>query len=315
MQNQEGYVHDGGYFPSVHNAADFGDISKAKSTSILAGPPGYVMPKNKEMNIGRHHRRSGTGGLRKAALQPLTTSQGNDEWITRAGIAIASGARESKGQSWIVSRDSSTSLVQQSKVYNDGRSQVLLSGASVRDGDDDGELRTPKYSYSISRVGSRLPSARGSRAGSRAGSRVELSMAGQYYIPDINDYMEDALAEPDFIDPPAEDAIDEEEVARLAKERGFGFGGWVDSLVGWSLFKVSEDGDEDEDDDEQEEENEEEAAQRREEARKWREERAAATTRGADGADPPPPPANPEDGEGGWKDAAWLLSVASKIIL
>jgi hypothetical protein len=147
---------------------------------------------------------------------------------------------------------------------------------------------------------------------------------------DENVFEEDSI-EPDFVEGDDESVGDEEEVARLAKERGFGLGTWMDRLIGWTLFSVDEDG---------EESNEEDAASslgmadsmtedelrlRKEiEARRKKLEReaimAAAAMKSADSTQPagddtdaskPPPD---EEG-GGWSDAAWLFSVASKVIL
>ena len=38
----------------------------------------------------------------------------------------------------------------------------------------------------------------------------------------------------------SEDEIDEAEMQRLTRERGFGLGGWFDRLLGWTLFGVEE---------------------------------------------------------------------------
>jgi len=145
------------------------------------------------------------------------------------------------------------------------------------------------------------------------------------------------FVEPDFVDENEESDGDEEEVARLARERGFGLGNWMDRLIGWTLFSVDEDG-EDSDDDEEEEEEEnawkpenmtkEELKLRREvDAKRRKLEREAIiaasavtpqTSKGADageaGSSAPQRPPD-EDDAGGWQDAAWLFSVASKVLL
>ena len=129
------------------------------------------------------------------------------------------------------------------------------------------------------------------------------------------DAIADAPVEPDFVDPSnvAEEEVyisaqlADEEVKRLAAERGFGFGGLVDRLIGWPLFNVDEDG---EDVDEAAEVEEEAPRKRRVES-----ERKAVTPK----TQPPPSTSRGQSGssgeDGGWKDAAWLLSVASKVIL
>jgi hypothetical protein len=146
---------------------------------------------------------------------------------------------------------------------------------------------------------------------------------------------DDRFMEPDFVEADEESDGDEEEVARLARERGFGMGGWMDRLIGWTLFSVDEDGEASDDEDEDEEDTNsnflpqnmtrEELRLRREvEARRRKLERetivAASALKGRDkesedgirpgAADIQRPP---EEG-GGWQDAAWLLSVASKAL-
>ena len=158
---------------------------------------------------------------------------------------------------------------------------------------------------------------------------------------------DERFIEPDFIEADEDSDGDEEEVARLARERGFGLGGWMDRLIGWTLFSVDEDREasDSEDDDEDEDSfnagiarakgsslklddlTKEELKLRREvEARRRKLEReaivAASAVKPADGSRP-----STADGAGdadhtqlsneeagGWQDAAWLLSVASKAL-
>lgn len=121
--------------------------------------------------------------------------------------------------------------------------------------------------------------------------------------------------EPDFVDAEDEGAVDDEEVSRLAQQKGFGLGGLVDRLVGFSLFNVDEDGEDTEEEDHGEETVEEAEKRKKALLKKRREqlERAAsssaiATARHEDVR----PPVQGDDG--GWQDAAWLLSVASKVL-
>lgn len=130
-------------------------------------------------------------------------------------------------------------------------------------------------------------------------------------------YFDDAAVgtEPDFVDAEDEGAVDDEEVSRLARQKGFGLGGLVDRLVGFSLFNVDEDGEDTEEEDPGEE-TAEEAEKRKEAKLKKRREQlertasssATATARHEDVR----PPVQGDDG--GWQDAAWLLSVASKVL-
>jgi hypothetical protein len=139
------------------------------------------------------------------------------------------------------------------------------------------------------------------------------------------------VIEPDFVEADEESVGDEEEVARLARERGFGLGNWMDRLIGWTLFSVDEDGEESDEEDAasslgmSESMTEDDLKLRREvEAKRKKLEReaimAAAAVRSADlahhSADGAEAAKAPSDEEGGgWSDAAWLFSVASKVIL
>lgn len=123
---------------------------------------------------------------------------------------------------------------------------------------------------------------------------------------------EEFIAEPDFIDVEEdgydyEDTTKEDEAAlrKLAKTGNLGLGGWVERMLGWNLFAVDEDAEESDTETVDEERDGSEKAQPHEAGN-------------ANDIDPslkdkiPPPEA--EDA-GGWQDAAWLLSVASKVLL
>lgn len=221
---------------------------------------------------------------------------------------------------------------------------ALLSGEHLADVDP--SAFTPRYSRAgsraqsraQSRVVSRLPSAHTSRRGSRVGSRADLIMTSGLRTPgarpslELDDAMfDESPIEPDFVEAD-ENEGDEEEVARLARERGFGLGSWMDRLMGWTLFSVDEDGEESSEDDEVEDlsprpENmtkEELKLKREVEAKRRKLEREAIVAASAvqppnrrsasdgDAAESKPPPG--EEG-GGWADAAWLVSVAAKVLL
>jgi len=182
----------------------------------------------------------------------------DSEWLLRAGLALTSSTREEKGQSWLVKRDSSTSLVGAAD-YNEEVSPRHLTG-----------MQWPRSIASPaghSRRGSR------SRGGSRRASRTNLSMTSLELAPvkwphgskrssasEIRDVV------PDFVDediraelasihhrdleeesalsltlyPDSEDEIDEAEMQRLTRERGLEAGSWIDRIVRWTLFGVEE---------------------------------------------------------------------------
>ncbi|RAR14792.1 hypothetical protein DDE83_001824 [Stemphylium lycopersici] len=376
------YAYDGYFVDTNSEVREAGDIPKAKSTSVLQPGVSFadeaVNAVDSEIQKKRHHTRKGTAPLPlRSPLIKHNTKESNDEWFHRAGLAIAGETRDSKGQGWLVRRESSTSLVGQTDDYDqhhhhhtshDDRRMALLSGEHLADADYP-VFFSPRISRAgsrfPSRMGSRVPSARPSRRGSRAGSRVDLmtglsttklqpqpqSQSARHSL-DISE-LEERFIEPDFIEADEDSDGDEEEIARLTRERGFGLGGWMDRLIGWSLFSVDEDREasetEEEDDynDNDEETmsrksrgsglrldnlNKEELKLRREvEAKRRKLEREAIIAASAlrsqrgEGAavDGESRPSTAGEGEqmravneeaGGWQDAAWLLSVASKAL-
>ncbi|KAF2035362.1 hypothetical protein EK21DRAFT_54082 [Setomelanomma holmii] len=341
------YAYDG-YFVNPENPTrDIGEIPKAKSTSTLH--PGVSFADEPIGSEKRHHARKGTAPL--PLRMPLVrhhTSEADDEWWHRAGLAIAGETRDSKGQGWLVRRESSTSLVQQDDEYevhpsHDAKRIALLSGEHINT--EDFPTFSPKMSRAgsrpqsriQSRIQSRVPSARQSRRGSRVGSRADLAMTiGSNYASARQSLeIEDRFLEPDFVEGDEESDGDEEEVARLARERGSGLGGWMDRLIGWTLFSVDEDGEASEeegvDDDNpflpQNMTKEELRLRREVEARRRKLEREAIVAASAltgqnkenegteDGSRPSTAASQrAQEDEGGWQDAAWLLSVASKAL-
>jgi len=343
------YAYDGYFVNPDHPVRDTGDIPKAKSTNTLH--PGVSFADEPLGNEKRHHVRKATAPLPlRIPFVRHHTTEADDEWWHRAGLAIAGETRDSKGQGWLIRRESSTSLVQDDDhaTSHDPKRMALLSGENL--GDTDFPTFSPHMSRAgsryQSRVGSRVPSARQSRRGSRVGSRADLLMtagsnnASARHSLDLPSF-DSRFMEPDFVDEndEAESSGDEEEVARLARERGFGLGSWMDKLIGWTLFSVDEDGEASEDEDDEdggdksflpENMTRDELRLRREvEAKRRKLEREAIVAASAlkarekqntdpeaeEGSRPSTSDTQspPEDG-GGWQDAAWLLSVASKAL-
>lgn len=104
---------------------------------------------------------------------------------------------------------------------------------------------------------------------------------------------------------PDEAREDDAVVRKLASTSSNGLGGWVERMLGWSLFAVDEDGEETETDTLDEKAEDSEISSR-------------TSKRAIYGTESPPadvmPPLRDEEA-GGWQDAAWLLSVATKVIL
>ncbi|PYH47483.1 DUF3984 domain-containing protein [Aspergillus saccharolyticus JOP 1030-1] len=229
------------------------------------------------------------------------------EWMLRAGIALASSTREEKGQSWLVKRQSSTSLIDEDHqlsldFLNDhhhphsrNNHHTCSSASSPRQGRSG--RSTPAAANSRSRRASR------SRPGSRVASRADLAMTSlgmatstaasasrresrtadliastggtqrteeqqqqqqhRQLVPDFVDERvraemaslqrdEDAqfdnaddlasfTSDYPYLDSDDEsDEIDEQELQRLTRERGFGLGSWIDRMVEWTLFGVED---------------------------------------------------------------------------
>lgn len=344
---KKAFAYDGYFVNTDAPVRDVGDIPKAKSTSVLhAGVSFADQVADAEAKSERHHTRKRTAPLplRSPAVRHHTT-EANDEWFHRAGLAIAGETRDSKGQGWLIRRESSTSLVGQGDEYehhpsHDARHMALLSGEHLSGDVDLPVFFTPRMSRAgsriTSRVGSRVASARQSRRGSRVGSRVDLMMSAgskpqsgrpSFEVADLDD----RFIEPDFVEGDEESDGDEEEIARLARERN---SGWLDRLIGWTLFSVDEDKESSSDEEREDPSSplrldnltKEELQLRREvEAKRRKMEReaiVAASARGAndskmtdDEGSRPSTADTQQPEEGGWQDAAWLLSVASKALL
>lgn len=283
-----------------------GVIPKAKSEAALLvyrrGLSGPGVP------LRRTRRDS---GVRDRDLTPKARpprySQ-DDNWLTRAGAATSSQVQESKGQSWLASRDSSTALNRDSTDDDDDDNYEELAASTastVRLQFADDELSP--YSTRTSRWGSRYGSRTGSRRTSRAGSMTAFhtpmagaiaeTFTGSYFAEEPRALVE----EPDFVDP-EEESEPETELETLTRNQSFGLGGIVDRLMGFNLWKVEE-RTTDSEGEEQRSENPDDRVKRR---------RAIERPKAVD---------NPSDSqgsdevlleEGAWKDAAWLLSVASK---
>jgi len=249
--------------------------------------------------------------------KPAVAARDDGEWFFRAGLAIAGEARDNKGQSWLASRASTTNLAVALNDYD------VEEGAEYDGSAADDMITSPYTSQrNLRPSNSRLHSARPSRRGSRTGSRSELS----YFTPlstrtPINhdafddhdaDYFGGGIAlpdGPDFVDDEFQDEFEDDdthaeeaEIADLTKETGFGFGRLLDRVVCWSLFDVRDDATESEEDVGIIN-----STVARSDIEKLVEKaREQPVLEEVDVLD---------DDEGGWDDMAWLLSVASKVLL
>ena len=289
-------------------------MPKAKSDAALLAQRTKLVAKEKQLKSQRQyqHGRSLTGGTTTPKLR-RTRKAAEDDWLTRTGAAANAILQESKGQSWLASRPSAVTLTQlQDTTDEEDEGYEEMAAQSTRTSrlaDDELSPVSTKASRWGSRYGSRTASRRTSRRGSfNAGSRTPLAMAGQDSAADY--FAEEAMSpiEPDFVNSDEEvESADEAAVARFVQNRSFGLGGLVDRVMNFNIFKVEEREELTEDEVEQVSETEEQAkARMAAEKERKREEKEKLFKRAATQDE-----AN-DEGEGGWSDAAWLLSVASK---
>ncbi|KAI1430672.1 hypothetical protein GGR50DRAFT_169545 [Xylaria sp. CBS 124048] len=274
-----------------------GSIAKSKSTTHLR--PQKALEKGiGGLSLAPRHRHGHNEG----------TQGGQSDWMLRTGALISSETRESKGQAWLVSRASSTNL------------------AGTRDADERGyEWELARENQLSSRRVSRRGSASGldddlvspasryaSRSHSRLGNLSQLRTPLERVIQDESagsELTEEDIPGPDFVglDEKLEainidtSKADEATIRRLVWRRSGGVGAWV-----WSLF-AAEENDEDSDT----------AEGDMTDAETENHIPRSASTMDFDGFSCPPvpqvPPPKEKDGTG-WQDAAWLLSVASKVL-
>ncbi|KAK4242086.1 hypothetical protein C8A03DRAFT_29670 [Achaetomium macrosporum] len=317
-------------------------LSKSKSANHLAGN-----------NRQRHHTRRATAGAAVRHNNHNHHQEPNDpDWIYRLGTLISAEAREARGQSWLVSRASSSSLA--------SNHNPLLSPAGYLYGQDE----TDQYTASRERaalVTSRHASRRGSvqhgsvqhspvhsrfasRTGSRSASYLSLPATpadrrGFAFNGNGEDYFDgggatganeeggqeqgEDIPGPEFVnlDETLEAAFELEEdasaddeayIRRLVKGQKGGVWSRFAKMFGFSLSSVSEEDDEEEEDEWDGVDGESEGAEDGvESVRAANLKRLQAATITAMGETRVPPP--PED-QGGWRDAAWLMSVASKVL-
>ncbi|KAK1830785.1 hypothetical protein QBC39DRAFT_260224 [Podospora conica] len=302
--------------------------SPARSSRRPAGGTTAALPKSKSATHLPHHagppgraRTQPSSPTLKRRPDPFSHDRADSDWLLRAGALISTETRESKGQAWLVSRASSTSVGGMLRDADDEHRAGSRRHSMAASEDDGGDhASSPPYS----RYGSRAQSRVGSRSASRVGSRSHLvtplemrSMAAaDGYFPAMEG--DEVIPGPDFVnlDEPLEAGGDEVDtsledeayVRRLVKKGNGGVGTWFDSVLGLQLFSVEEDSEESEEEEEGTTEGEgEEARPPRRSASQLRLEGLKAAPK-----EPVPPP-NPD--QGGWHDAAWLLTVASKVIL
>ncbi|CAG8891081.1 unnamed protein product [Penicillium egyptiacum] len=162
-----------------HSRSNSRSRHKRSKSSTGTGALSDTNLHNRELGHALHHipkpkkQPSISHSQRRRPLPDSTPKSKSDaEWMLRAGIALASSAREEKGQSWLSKRETSTTLIPDTpfdETPTNRHHRRTRSGASSR----------------ISRSGASTPGGAGvlsrrtsrSRAGSRPGSsRAHLTM-------------------------------------------------------------------------------------------------------------------------------------------
>lgn len=256
---------------------------------------------------------SGTTTPRRRRDDRLSDEAADRDWLLRTGAVMTSEAREYKGQAWLVSRASTTSLA--AAPDSEEEDEDLLERELSREREFVSRRSSRRGSFVNGSHHDRSPaSAPRSRRHSRPGSHsLALDpLDSDSYFTQSPEAFED-IPGPDFVNlderlealgmEPAAD--DEAAVRRLVKRGQAGQDSWLANVLGWSLFSVEEREEDEESDDGDEEEGRVLGASAR-----------FSSARSLDrlGALPEermPPPAE----AGGWGDAAWLLTVASKVVL
>ncbi|KAK7948230.1 uncharacterized protein PG986_009116 [Apiospora aurea] len=283
-------------------------LPKSKSTThLVAGKQsGALSPTAK--------RRKDEHGL-------STHDRKDSDWLLRAGALISTETRESKGQAWLTARISSTSLTGLRDTEEEAYKRELAREKELasRRGSRRGSITGPEDMLLLTSPNSRLGSRSHSRVDSRTLLRTPLDRQQHedgYFVQH-----EFASAEhvqgPDFVSLDEKlEAIevdttraDEATVRRLVKRGSAGMGSWMGNLIGFSLFSVEENDEESDDPDDDLSDAEEDKSQLGRSPSAGHLEDLSAASK------PRIPPPKADEGATGWQDAAWLLSVASKVLL
>ncbi|KAK7921136.1 hypothetical protein PG985_009158 [Apiospora marii] len=299
--------------------------SRSRRSSLHAIQPD-ALPKSKSTTQLVAGRQSGTlspTAKRRKDEHGLSTYDRKDsDWLLRAGALISTETRESKGQAWLTARFSSTSLTglrdTEEEVYK--RELAREKELASRRGSRRGSFVGPEDALlSLTSPNSRL----GSRSHSRVGSRTMLRTPLDRQQHDEGYFVHHELATADYVQGPDFVSLDEKleaievdttradeaTVRRLVKRGSAGVGSWMGNLIGFSLFSVEENDEESDDaEDDSSDVEEDESQLGRSPSAGHLEELSAAS-------EPRIPPPKADEGATSWQDAAWLLSVASKVLL
>ncbi|RPA90065.1 hypothetical protein L873DRAFT_507272 [Choiromyces venosus 120613-1] len=252
---------------------------KGREGSYIQGLSAPTTPGILSRNHSFSSRKNSYIDLPKSKSSSQLSHRSNSaEWLQRTGAALTSETREFKGQLWLVSRASSTSL--------------------VKDGDDDGDGIPDFFAAGTNNA---AMAAGMTTPGGRRSSRVYSS--GGYTSEELEALEEDNVYF-DRLDEEGDLEEEEEEEEEIDIPRGFGLGQFVDRMIGWTMF-AEDDTEDDESLDGYEEETLAKKAKFRSQSVKFdtideeklREQRRL------------------RDEDEGWQDPAWVFSIASRVLL
>lgn len=254
--------------------------------------PALATSANNEVQIRPSHqfRRQRTSNMKTSRMKRNLDEEGHD-WLLRTASALTTSTLEEKGQVWLVTRSSSTSLTE--------------------------PLHSQGVGLANHEISSSRPAASRSRLNSRTASRVNLRRGS------VGAERGALLIEPDFVTPEREllPDLDEGEMKRIVMGR---VGGWVDWALGWIDFKssgeietispaeIEERGEIKNNAERHERKSEFNCDNRPASDQLIGEEENLQNMLGVLRGDIPNPVPS---GEGGWSDAKWLVEVAGSIIL
>ncbi|KAF5025005.1 hypothetical protein F66182_2956 [Fusarium sp. NRRL 66182] len=289
-----------------HTRAPSTPLAKSKSASHLAAGETRKSRSGRATPSKRH----------KDDLGFSMRNRNDSDWLLRTGALMSSEARESKGQAWLISRQSSTSLAAMDPD-DDAFEAELARERGVASHRTSRRGSIAPMEEDASPYASRYPSRAHSRSHSLARPRSHLhspldhpAAADESYFP--NQDVHNNVPGPDFVnlderleeleqDLPQDD---EATVRRLVRKGQAGAGTWFGSV--WSLFSVDED---DEDTEDESEDSPADGESQLSRTRSWSSRNLAGISTVPEERMPPP-----GTDEGGWRDAAWLLSVATKVM-
>ncbi|PPJ51615.1 hypothetical protein CBER1_08950 [Cercospora berteroae] len=260
-----------------------GQIPKAKSEAALHGQQhdraarkashrlsGPGVPLHPQQRNNRYNPRGRRSGAATPTQKRHDIDLSADSWLTHTSAMASALVREDKGQSWMSTRQSSTSLAPPTDSEDDDEDDNYEEMAALAASTAEMQQQSSSYGYSGyayeggspvstrqsrsawgSRYGSRPASNRTSRLASPVGTRTPRRFSSDR--PQNAGYFDNsagvgAMAEedeqPGFVkseDTRGEETEEEEnEIARLSQTEGFGLGNVVDKVMNFNLFGGNE---------------------------------------------------------------------------